>query len=154
MDHISLSALREATRANERALDALKLVNAPRPDARREKLVGYLNLAQAIHDLAYLQRLTGANLEMHQELSRDQMAAHTNSMLIPFEALQTRADTVAGSGFPIGAQTVMLRLSGDVQPKTARLLVADRSVSIERTGSALRVTMPSVLDHEVVAFDF
>jgi hypothetical protein len=106
MDHISLSALREATRANERALDALKLVNAPRPDARREKLVGYLNLAQAIHDLAYLQRLTGANLEMHQELSRDQMAAHTNSMLIPFEALQTRADTVAGSGFPIGAQTL------------------------------------------------
>ena len=37
--------------------------------------------------------------------------------------------------FPIGAQTVTLRLGGDVHPKTARLLVADRSISMERTGS-------------------
>ena len=55
--------------------------------------------------------------------------------------------------FPIGAQTVTLRLNGHAQPKTARLLVADKSVPMEHTGDVLRVIVPSVLDHEVVAFE-
>lgn len=104
MDQLSLSAVREATRANERALDALKLVNGPRPDARREKLFSYSNIAQGIHDLVNLQRLTGENLEIHQELSRTQIAAQSNSFLAPYTTLQSRAVTVAGSGDPIAAQ--------------------------------------------------
>ena len=56
--------------------------------------------------------------------------------------------------FPIGAQTVKLRLAGgEAQPKAARLLVADKSISIERSGSTVTVTVPSVFDHEVVAFE-
>ena len=55
--------------------------------------------------------------------------------------------------FPIGALTVKLHLSSDLQPKAARLLVADKSIPMERSGSTVTVTVPSVLDHEVVAFE-
>jgi len=55
--------------------------------------------------------------------------------------------------FPIGEQTLTLRLPGDVRAKQARLLVADRTIDMERSGAALRLTVPSILDHEVVAID-
>jgi Beta-galactosidase trimerisation domain len=55
--------------------------------------------------------------------------------------------------FPVGAQTVRLRLPGNVAAKQARLLVADKEVTIERSGSVLTVVAPSVLDHEVVAIE-
>jgi hypothetical protein len=55
--------------------------------------------------------------------------------------------------FPIGPQTVKLRLPGGLQAKQAHLLVADRSVSIEHSGATLTLTVPSILDHEVVAID-
>jgi hypothetical protein len=41
----------------------------------------------------------------------------------------------------------------EIHTKQARLLVADKSIAIERSGSALTLTVPSVLDHEVVAID-
>jgi len=55
--------------------------------------------------------------------------------------------------FPIGAQNVKLNLPGDVRPKQARLLVADKSVAMERSGSSIAFTVPSILDHEVIAID-
>jgi hypothetical protein len=55
--------------------------------------------------------------------------------------------------FPIGAQTVKVRLPNGVRANHVRLLVADRSVAIERSGSMLTVTVPSILDHEVIAID-
>jgi hypothetical protein len=55
--------------------------------------------------------------------------------------------------FPVGAQTLRVRLPGDARPKGARLLVADKSITFERTGSSITLTIPSILDHEVVAID-
>jgi hypothetical protein len=55
--------------------------------------------------------------------------------------------------FPVGPHTVRLRLPGDVQAKRARLLAADRDIAIERSGGTLSVTVPSILDHEVVAIE-
>jgi hypothetical protein len=55
--------------------------------------------------------------------------------------------------FPVGPHTVRLRLPVDVQAKRARLLAADKSVAIERAGATLSVTVPSILDHEVVAIE-
>jgi hypothetical protein len=55
--------------------------------------------------------------------------------------------------FPVGAQTVRLNLPGDIRAKQARLLVAGTSVAIERSGSAVTVEVPTVLDHEVVAIE-
>jgi hypothetical protein len=55
--------------------------------------------------------------------------------------------------FPVGAQTVKLNLPSDLRAKRARLLVADASVELERSGSAVTITVPSILDHEVVAVE-
>jgi hypothetical protein len=55
--------------------------------------------------------------------------------------------------FPIGAQTIKVRLPSGVRASHVRLLVADRGVPFELSGSVLAVTVPSILDHEVVAID-
>ncbi len=55
--------------------------------------------------------------------------------------------------FPIGAQTLKLRLSPEIHPLRAHLLVANEEVKIERVGDQLTLTVPSILDHEVVAID-
>ncbi len=55
--------------------------------------------------------------------------------------------------FPVGPQILKLRLTADHPVKQARLLVADKVVAIERNGSTLTVTVPSVLDHEVIAIE-
>ena len=56
--------------------------------------------------------------------------------------------------FPIGAQRIKLNLPADIHAKQARLLVADTSVPFEHAGSAITLTVPSILDHEVVAIEF
>jgi len=55
--------------------------------------------------------------------------------------------------FPIGPQTLTIRLPDGLHAKQARLLVAEKSVAIERSGATLTITVPSILDHEVVAID-
>jgi hypothetical protein len=55
--------------------------------------------------------------------------------------------------FPVGPHTIRLRLPGDVHAKRARLLVADKNVAIERASSTVSISVPSILDHEVVAID-
>lgn len=55
--------------------------------------------------------------------------------------------------FPIGPHTVKLRLPGDLQAKHARLLVADKSIDLSRSGSLVTIRVPTILDHEVVAID-
>ena len=55
--------------------------------------------------------------------------------------------------FPVGTQTVKLRVPDGVHIKQARLLVAEKTVAAARSGSTVTITVPSVLDHEVVALD-
>jgi hypothetical protein len=55
--------------------------------------------------------------------------------------------------FPIGPHTLKLRLPADAHAKQARLLVADKVIPIERSGATLNVTIPSILDHEVLAIE-
>ena len=55
--------------------------------------------------------------------------------------------------YPVGAQRVKLSLPADVQVKQAHLLVAGKTIPMERSDNVLTVTVPSILDHEVVAFD-
>jgi hypothetical protein len=54
---------------------------------------------------------------------------------------------------PIGEQRVQLRLPAGVTPKRVHLLTAGRDVPYELTAGVLRVTVPSVAVHEVVAVD-
>ena len=55
--------------------------------------------------------------------------------------------------FPVGAQKVRLTVAPGVAVKGAKLLVAAKTIPVERSGSALTFTVPSVLDHEVVAIE-
>ena len=55
--------------------------------------------------------------------------------------------------FPIGPHTLKLRLPADAHARQARLLVADKVIPIERSGATLSVTIPSILDHEVLAIE-
>ena len=54
---------------------------------------------------------------------------------------------------PIGAQRVRVRLPEGARPRRAKLLAANVIPRIERTGRYLTLTVPSILDHEVVAID-
>jgi hypothetical protein len=54
---------------------------------------------------------------------------------------------------PAGAQQVRLRLPDGARARRVQLLVANKKPRVERRGSLLSVTVPSILDHEVVAVD-
>jgi hypothetical protein len=54
---------------------------------------------------------------------------------------------------PIGEQTVRVRLPDGTRARQIRLLAADRTLRVQRAGPYLNVTVPSILDHEVVAID-
>jgi hypothetical protein len=53
----------------------------------------------------------------------------------------------------VGPHTIRINLPGDLQPKKARLLVADTNAEGSRSGTVHTVRVPSILDHEVVALD-
>jgi len=54
---------------------------------------------------------------------------------------------------PIGQQIVRLRLPNRQRPRKVQLLKADRAPRWRETAGVLMVTVPSILDHEVVAVD-
>jgi hypothetical protein len=54
---------------------------------------------------------------------------------------------------PISEQKVRLRMPEGAEPKRVRLLAANTEARNERSGPYLNVTVPSILDHEVVAVD-
>jgi hypothetical protein len=54
---------------------------------------------------------------------------------------------------PVGEQKIELRLPDGLQARRAKLLAANKTVRVVRSGPILRITVPSVLDHEIVAID-
>jgi hypothetical protein len=54
---------------------------------------------------------------------------------------------------PVGEQEVRVRLPEGTKAEAVRLLAAGRPAKAVRVGTSLAVTVPSVLDHEVVAID-
>lgn len=54
---------------------------------------------------------------------------------------------------PVGEQSVRLRLPSGARPKRIHLLAADRAPRVRREPSHVNITIPQVLDHEVVAID-
>ncbi len=54
---------------------------------------------------------------------------------------------------PVGEQKVRLKLPAGASPRSVKLLVANRAVDSRRDGEWLEVTVPSIVDHEVVAVD-
>jgi hypothetical protein len=54
---------------------------------------------------------------------------------------------------PVGPLRISLALPVGVKGKTARLLVADRKIAASITQRRAKLTLPSLLDHEVVVFE-
>jgi hypothetical protein len=54
---------------------------------------------------------------------------------------------------PIGEQKVRVRLPHGASAKKVRLLAAEKTPHVQHHGSELTVTVPSILDHEIVAID-
>jgi hypothetical protein len=54
---------------------------------------------------------------------------------------------------PISEQKVRLRLPDGTQAKRVRFLAAEKRPRVEHSGQYLSVTVPTILDHEVVAID-
>jgi Beta-galactosidase trimerisation domain. len=55
--------------------------------------------------------------------------------------------------FAVGSQTLTLRLPELQNARTAKLLVAKKTMPVRRDGDAMIVEVPGILDHEVVAID-
>ena len=54
---------------------------------------------------------------------------------------------------PIGEQQVRLRMPSGARARAVRLLAAGTNLPTDQSGGWLRATVPSILDHEVVAVD-
>jgi hypothetical protein len=55
---------------------------------------------------------------------------------------------------PVGQQKVRVALPAGMQPRKVHLLAAKKSPHIHRSGRYLKISVPTILDHEVVAIDF
>ena len=53
----------------------------------------------------------------------------------------------------IGEQKILVKIPAMLTPLKTQLLVAQKSPQVERNGSTLTITVPSILDHEVIAID-
>ena len=54
---------------------------------------------------------------------------------------------------PVGPQEVVVRLPEGATARKVQLLVADQVLPVKQAGGRLSLTVPSILDHEVVAMD-
>jgi hypothetical protein len=55
---------------------------------------------------------------------------------------------------PVGPQKLRVRLPDGAKPRKVHLLAAEKTLKVARAGQHLEFTVPSILDHEVVAIDF
>src|SRR6185295_5395140 len=79
---------------------------------------------------------------------RDSMTVHLVNLTNPMMMKGPVRDLI-----PVGPQRVHIRLPAGVVPGRVHLLAADAAPPFERSGPTLTLTVPSVLDHEIVAID-
>ena len=69
------------------------------------------------------------------------------------QSFSTNADPVIRELIPVGPQKVRVQLSDGKKPRKVHLLAADKTPRAQRAGQYMTLTVPSILDHEVVAID-
>jgi len=79
---------------------------------------------------------------------KSSMAVHLVNLTNPMMMKGPMRDLI-----PIGPQKVRVRLPDGARPRRVKLLAANVIPRVEHTGRYLTVTVPSILDHEVVAVD-
>jgi len=93
--------------------------------------------------------VTGAGvLDVTMWRQKESLTVHlvnlTNPMMMkgPFREL-----------IPVTQQKVQVMLPEGAKPRKVRLLAAGTSPRLERDGRLLKLTIPSILDHEIIAID-
>ncbi|MHB1178840.1 MAG: alpha-amylase family protein [Daejeonella sp.] len=76
------------------------------------------------------------------------MTVHMVNMTNPFMLRSPYREDI-----PIGSQRVTIRFPADRIARGVKLLVAGVTPYVERSGNELTITVPSIVDHEVVAID-
>ena len=79
---------------------------------------------------------------------KDSMTVHMVNLTNPMMMKGPMRELIA-----IGPQKVRIRLPDGARPRSVKLLAAGIIPHVERTGRYLTLTVPSILDHEVVAID-
>ena len=79
---------------------------------------------------------------------RDSMTVHLVNLTNPMMMKGPVRELI-----PVGPQKVRIRLAAGVEPRRVHLLAADQAPRVERSGPDLTLTVPSVVDHEIVAID-
>jgi hypothetical protein len=54
---------------------------------------------------------------------------------------------------PVGPQQIIVRLPQGATARKVQLLVSDQAMPAKQAGGRLTLTVPSIVDHEVVAVD-
>ena len=80
--------------------------------------------------------------------NRDAVVIHLVNLTNPMAMKGPFRDFV-----PVGEQKVRVRLPNDARARKVHLLVARKNPHVQHNGAELTVTVPSLLDHEVVALD-
>ena len=94
-------------------------------------------------------RVTGPGvLDVTVWRQKDSMTVHLVNLTNPMMMKGPMRELI-----PIGPQAVRIRLPEGTRPRSVRLLAANQTPRLERTNGYLTLTVPSILDHEVVAID-
>lgn len=95
-------------------------------------------------------RVTGPGLlEVACWRQRSSMTVHMLNCTNPFMLRAAYREDI-----PVGQQTVEIAIPAGRPVSGVRLLVAGGSPKYEQTGGSLKLTVPTIVDHEVVAVDF
>jgi hypothetical protein len=102
----------------------------------------------ATHEKPMVEVAGSGFVEVTAWRNRDSITIHLVNLSNPMAMKGPYRDFI-----PIGEQKVTVRLPAGVSTKKTRLLVAEKTPEVQSTGIEMTITVPSVLDHEVVAIE-
>jgi len=107
------------------------------------------NTVQWATNESQMVEVTGAGfLDVTAWRNRDALVIHLVNLTNPMTMKGPFREFI-----PVSAQNVRVRLPEGIRAKKVHLLVADKTPPTEHRGADLAITVPSILDHEVIAID-
>jgi hypothetical protein len=107
------------------------------------------NTVQWATNESQMVEVTGAGfLDVTAWRNRDALVIHLVNLTNPMAMKGPFREFI-----PVSAQNVRVRLPEGIRAKKVHLLVADKTPQTEHRGADLAITVPSILDHEVIAID-
>jgi len=105
-------------------------------------------IAWATNEAAPVQATGPGVIDVTVWRQRDSMTVHLVNLTNPMMMKGPMRELI-----PIGPQRVVIRLPDGTRAKKVQLLTAGMSPRVEQASGSVTVTVPSVVDHEVIAID-